>query len=190
MAFYSPDELHSIGFRSVGAGVKISTRAVIYNPANIVIGDRSRIDDFCLLSSGTGGIEIGRNVHIACFTSLIGSALIKIDDYAGLSGRVSVYSSSDDYSGAFMTNPTLPTSFTNVRSQPIYIGKHAIIGAGAIVLPGVTIGDGVAIAALSLVLSDCLPFTSYRGNPALAFQKRRMDLIRLASDYEKTIDQV
>lgn len=74
----------------------------------------SRIDEFCVLLAGTGGIVIGNNVHIAVFCSLIGKEVIKINDFANLSSRVSIYSSSDDYSGEYMTNPTIPSHLTNV----------------------------------------------------------------------------
>ncbi len=72
----------------------------------------------------------------------MGSARIKVEDYAGLSSCVAVYSSNDDYSGTAMTNPTVPSRFTNVTRRPVTIGRHVIIGSGSVVLPGVTIGEG------------------------------------------------
>ncbi|NBP50197.1 MAG: acyltransferase, partial [Actinobacteria bacterium] len=61
MAYMSDDEVRSLGFRHVGRGVKISTRAAIYDADRISIGDHSRIDDFTVLA---GNVEIGRNVHV------------------------------------------------------------------------------------------------------------------------------
>ena len=66
MAFLTEIALKEHGFKRLGKGVKISSKASIYNAGNISIGDNTRIDDFCIISAGEEGIEIGRNVHIAC----------------------------------------------------------------------------------------------------------------------------
>lgn len=70
-----------------------------------MIGNNVRIDDFCVLAAGIDGIWIGNYVHIATGSSLYWEWEITICDFSGLSCRVFVYSSSDDYSGAVMTNP-------------------------------------------------------------------------------------
>ena len=46
MASYTKDELLAMGFRSVGEDVRVSTRASIYSPELISIGNHVRIDDF------------------------------------------------------------------------------------------------------------------------------------------------
>ena len=68
-----------LGLRHCG-NVIISDKISIYNPGNISIGDNTRIDDFCVLSAGKGGIEIGRNVHIAVYVSIIGEGKIIVSD--------------------------------------------------------------------------------------------------------------
>ena len=111
MAFLSERELANMGFRCLGANVKISDKVSIYNPRKITVKNNVRIDDFCILSAGDDGIEIGNYVHIACYCSLIGSASIKLDDFVGISGRTSIYSSNDDYSGHFLSNPNIPEKY-------------------------------------------------------------------------------
>ena len=74
-------------FKSVGKNVKISSKVSFYHPENISIGDQTRIDDFCVISAGIGGIEIGRNVHIAIYVSIQGSGKVTVSDFAGLSSR-------------------------------------------------------------------------------------------------------
>lgn len=183
MSFYSQSELEALGLARVGKDVLLSRKASIYGAARIEIGDNTRIDDFCVLSAGAGGISIGNHVHIAVFTLLIGQGHIKIMDFANLSSRVAVYSSNDDYSGAFMTGPTVPEQFLNVTRAPVSIGRHAIIGSGSVVLPGVAVGDGVAIGALSLVNEDCVPFGMYAGTPARHLKDRKRDLLRLEQEF-------
>ncbi|OOE92704.1 acyltransferase, partial [Salinivibrio sp. IB643] len=154
MSFYSNDELKKIGFKHLGENVLLSKKASIYGVENISIEDNSRIDDFCVLSAGEGGIQLGRNVHIAIYSSIMGAAQVVIDDFAGISSRCSIYSSNDDYSGDFMTNPTVPEHLTNVQHAPVKIGKHSIIGAGSIILPGVEIDSCVSVGSLSLVTKN------------------------------------
>lgn len=166
-----------MGFAALGDPIWISSLASFHNCANISIGDSVRIDDFCVLSAGTGGIHIGNHVHIAVQTSIIGAGRIEVRDFANLSSRVSVYSSSDDYSGAHMTNPTVPNEFTDVTSAPVTIGRHVIIGCGSVVLPGTTLREGAAIGALSLVNSDCDTFAIYAGIPAKRIKDRSRKLL-------------
>jgi acetyltransferase-like isoleucine patch superfamily enzyme len=183
MSYYSQDELTSLGFKQLGKDVLISTKVSFYNAANIEIGDYSRIDDFCVLSAGEGGICIGRHVHIAVFCSLIGKGRIDLADYSNLSSRVSIYSSNDDYTGEFMTNPTVPPQFTNVTHAPVRVGRHAVIGAGSVVLPGVTLHEGAGVGALSLVKKDCQRFGMYAGSPARQIGNRSMGLLEMESRF-------
>ena len=182
MSFYTDAELSKLGFKYLGKNVRLSSKTSFYNASNISIGDNSRIDDFCVISAGNDGIDIGRNVHIACFCSLIGKANITLGDFSGLSSRVAVYSSSDDYSGQFMTNPTVPPEFTGVDSRPVYIGKHAIIGAGAIVLPGTYVEEGVAVGALGLVKGRCEEWQIYAGSPLKAVKGRKKNILELEAE--------
>lgn len=179
MAILSQDEIKKIGFLSVGENVLISDKASFYGASRISIGNNVRIDDFCVLSAGRGGIEVGSYVHIAVYSLLIGNNKIALSDFSGLSSRVSVYSSSDDYSGKYLTNPTIPSEFTNVTHADVYIGKHVIIGSGSVVLPGVRLNQGVAVGALSLITKDCEEFGIYAGNPAKKIKNRKRDLLEL-----------
>jgi dTDP-4-amino-4,6-dideoxy-D-glucose acyltransferase len=182
-SFYDRSELLAMGFNFLGKNVRLSRKASLFNISNISIGDHSRIDDFCVLSAGRGGIDIGNYVHISVYTSLMGQGKITLGDFSGCSSRVSVYSSNDDYSGEYLTNPTVDSEFTNVSEAPVVIGKHAIIGAGSIVLPGVTIGEGVSVGALSLINRDCDRFKIYVGVPAKAIKDRSRKLLELEKQF-------
>ena len=174
-SFYSEKELSEIGFKSVGRDVRLSRKASIYTPERISIGDHVRIDDFCILS---GKISIGRYIHIGAYSGLFGGELITMEDFSGLSSRVSIYTISEDYLGEGLTNPTVPDKYRHPHSGPVTLGKHSIIGAGSIVLPGVTIGEGVAVGALSLVLGSLPPWMVCSGSPARPRTARRQDLIQ------------
>lgn len=179
MAFLTENQIKTMGFRSVGENCLLSDKASYYNCQNISIGNNTRIDDFSVLSAGDGGIEIGNYVHLAIGVSLIGAGKISVQDFAGLSSRVSIYSSNDDYSGQFMTNPMVPSQYTNVTSLEVIIGKHVIVGSGSVILPGITLDTGVAVGALSLINKSCKEFGVYIGAPAKRIKERKRDLLDL-----------
>lgn len=170
--------MRELGIR-FGRHVKVSRKASFHDASKICLGHHVRIDDFCVLSAGDGGISVGDRVHIAVFSSLIGKGRIDIGDYANVSSRVSIYSSSDDYSGEWMTNPTIPAELTNVRHADVLVGRHVIIGSGSVVLPGVVLEDGVAVGALSLVTTHCAAFGIYAGIPARRISERSRNLLEV-----------
>lgn len=178
MAILTREEIEQMGFATVGNNVFISTKASFYGTSRIHIGNNVRIDDFCVISAGEGGVFVGDYIHIAVYSSLIGSGRITLMDYSNISSRVSIYSSNDDYSGNFMSNPMVPNEYTNVMHAPVVIGKHVIIGSGSVILPGVVLGDGAAIGALSLVKDNCDDFYIYAGNPLKKIKPRQQNLLK------------
>ena len=183
MAMLSREAIERMGFSAVGDKVQISDRASFYGTDRIALGDYVRIDDFCVLAAGVGGIELGQHVHVAVGSTLIGAGKITLSDFSGLSSRTAIYSSSDDYSGATMTNPTVPAEYTGVTHADVFLGRHVIVGSGSIILPGVTLEDGVAVGALSLVTKNCTAFGIYAGNPARRVSDRRRDLLVLEQQF-------
>jgi acetyltransferase-like isoleucine patch superfamily enzyme len=177
VGYLSEKNIKDMGFGHVGKNTQLSEKASYYNCPQISIGDNVRIDDFCVLSAGVGGIYIGQHIHIATQSILIGSGKITLDDYSNISSRVSIYSSSDDYSGSSMTNPTIPPEFTSVLHADVHIGRHVIIGSGSVILPGVTLEEGVAIGALSLVNKNCESFWIYSGIPVKRKKERKQELL-------------
>jgi len=184
-SFYTTEELNTIGFKSIGQNVFISKKASFYGVSRISIGNNVRIDDFCVLSAGIGGIEIGNYIHIAIYSSLQGEGKISLQDFVGISSRVSIYSSNDDYLGEFMTNPMVPVNFTGVNHKDVLLCKHVLIGSGAVILPGALLNTGVVVGALSLVFENCEEFYIYKGNPAKKLIKRSKKLLNMEKEFLK-----
>lgn len=176
MAFLTQDQLRNIGFKKIGSNVLISDKCSIYNPSKISLGSNVRIDDFCLISAGEEGIEIGNYVHIACYVSLIGKCKIILGDFVGISSKSAIYSSSDDYSGEFLVGPTVPDLYRRVDNRPVILKRHVLIGVGVVILPGVIIEEGTAVGALSLVAKKLEPWSIFVGSP-LKFLKRRKSVL-------------
>lgn len=178
--FYTEDELTSAGFSRVGRNVKIHNRCSIYCPENISIGDNVRIDDFAVLIA-TGPVSLGNFTHIPNFCFIGANAGFEMQDFATLAPGVHIYTSSDDYSGEALTNAVVPKQFTGGTRSSVVLERHVIIGASSVVLPGVTIGEGSSVGALSLVKTDLEPWGIYCGCPVRRLRGRSKGLLALAS---------
>lgn len=180
-SFYDESELKELGFMRYGENVKISRKASVYGASNISIGDNVRVDDFCILS---GNIKLGNNIHIAAYSALYGgTAGITIESFANVSSRVCIYAVSDDYSGYTMTNPTIPEKYKHIQNEPVYIGKHVIIGSGCTILPGVDVAEGTGFGAMSLCKTSTEPWKIYAGIPAKIIKDRQKELLVLEKEY-------
>ena len=155
---------------------KIYEQAKIINKENLTVGDYSQIDDFVFLNAGEKTV-IGKFVHIASFCSVIGGGEFVMEDFSGLSAGCRIVTGSDDFLGGGLTNPTVPSKYTNVKKSKIHIGKHVIIGTNVTILPGVTIGEGAAVGAGVIVRKDLEPWTIYAGVDCKAIKKRPSDKI-------------
>lgn len=175
MAFLSKQDIEKIGFARVGLDVLISDRAVFHEPERQEIGDYSRIDDFCVVS---GQVSLGRNVHLAVFCNVAGGHQgIKLGDFSGLAYGCTIFTQSDDYSGVSLTNPTIPREFKEESFAAVSIGRHAILGTHCVVLPGVDIAEGCALAAMTLANRSTEPWGIYGGIPARRVRDRSRELL-------------
>lgn len=174
--FYSEEELDVIGFKSVGKNVKLSRKASIYSPQQIIIGNNVRIDDFCILS---GRITLGSNIHISAYVALYGALGIEIGDYSGISPKSVVYSAMDDFSGDYLIGPIHPKSFTNVTGGLVRIGRFVQIGSNVVVFPNLEIEDGAVIGACSLVNHNVKEWSINYGIPSKKHRSRNRGLFRL-----------
>jgi acetyltransferase-like isoleucine patch superfamily enzyme len=187
--FFSSEELAQIGFREFGNNVRIARNNVIICPKNISLGNNVRIDSFCSILAMGGELKIGSYVHIAAYCYVNASAGVIIEDFCGLSQGTKVYSRSDDYSGEFMTNPTVPAKYTNVISGKVTFRKHSLIGSSSVVLPGVTVGEGVSVGALSFVARSLEPWFVYFGSPAKKMWPRSQNLLNLEKELRESVEQ-
>jgi galactoside O-acetyltransferase len=102
-----------------------------------------------------------------------------MEDFSGLSWGCQLFSRSDDFTGRYMTNPTVPPKYTNVSRGTIKLCRHALVGAQTVLLPKVTLGEGVAVGTLSLVSKDLAAWGIYSGVPAKWIKERNRELLQL-----------
>jgi galactoside O-acetyltransferase len=175
-SFYTRKELENIGFKQLGNFIFISRNASFYGIENISIGNNVRIDDFCILS---GKITLGSHIHISAFCALYGTNGIKMEDYTGLSPRCTVFSASDDFSGDYLIGPMVEKGLTNVTGGKVVIKKYSQIGASSVIFPNLTINEGVAVGAMSLVNKSLTAWTLFAGIPVKPIRERTQGLLKL-----------
>lgn len=177
-SYYTEGELSGLGLKHVGKGVRLSRKVSLYGSEGISIGDYSRIDDYCILS---GEINIGRYVHIAAYSALFGGkAGIVLEDCATVSSRNSIYAANDDYSGMALSSGA-PEDYRQITSKSVCLKFCSILGSGCVVLPGVTLEEGAAVGALSLVNSDVPAWSICGGVPCQKLKERKKNMRRLAN---------
>lgn len=181
------NQAYRLGLKAVGEDVIIWPLAKVLNPELISIGNSVIIDDFVLLG-GSEGTEIGSFVHIGAHTSIGGGGRFSMGDFSGLSGGVRVYTGNEDYLGGSLTNPAVPPPWRMPTRADTHIGRHAIVGANAVLLPGVTLGEGAVVGAGSLVTGDCEPWTINVGSPARPIKDRPSErIIALEADLRSAL---
>ena len=109
---------------------------MIYHPECISFGNRVDVGENVVIRGG-GGISIGNDVLIAAGAALVSEG-----------------------------HPVNPPRWGRNVSKPIRIGNEVWIGANAVVLPGVTIGDGSIVAAGAVVSCDVPDNVVVAGVPA------------------------
>lgn len=175
--YYTSDELRGFGFKSIGDNVKIAKSCTVIGLQNISIGHDVRVDGHVTISAYSGYAIIENYIHIGTGCYLNCSGGIVMSDFSGLSQGVKIYSSTDDYSGKSLTNPTVPKKYLNVKSAQVSLGRHVIIGSGSVIMPGVAIGEGSAVGALSLVTKSLDEWSVYFGSPAKRLKSRSRQLL-------------
>ncbi|WP_229236219.1 DapH/DapD/GlmU-related protein [Emticicia sp. TH156] len=102
-------------------------------------------------------ISLGKNVFINHACSFLDMGGIIIEDEVMLGPRVNLTSEN---------HPLKPNDRKAVIPGPIVIKRNAWIGAGATILPGITVGENAVVAAGAIVNRDVPPHTVVAGIPA------------------------
>jgi galactoside O-acetyltransferase len=177
-SFLSRSDLEEIGFRRLGDNVLLHRSCVVVGASNISIDDNVRVDPFSTLIASSGELSIGKYVHIASSVHLSASYGIFLGDFVSLSHGVKVFSVTDDFSGEHLTGPVVPPHLVRPHAAPVRIDRHAVIGAGTVILPGVTVGTGAVVGALSLVKVSVREWTIVAGIPTTFRRHRSQALLR------------
>lgn len=176
--FLREAELRALGLGQVGDNVAIHDTCVLVGTEQISLGSNIRIDPFCVITAAGGWLRVGDFVHVGSHCSIAAASGVELADFAGLSAGVRIFSRSDDYSGKFLTNPTVPPAFTAPHAKlPVRLGRHVIVGAGAVILPEAELSEGAVVGAGALVNRSLAAWGIYAGSPARRIGDRHTDLL-------------
>lgn len=116
-------------------------------------------------SSVSWDVEIGKNVAISLAVSgnlyIQGISGVKIGDNTLIAPGVKIISANHDFEN----------KLDYVRKLPVVIGKNCWIGANAVILPGVELGDNVIVGAGSVVTKSFGNNLIIAGNPAVVIRE-------------------
>jgi dTDP-4-amino-4,6-dideoxy-D-glucose acyltransferase len=133
----------------------------------------------CVYCSVT--LNIGSWVHIASLTSIIGGvkSTLTIGDFAGISTGARIVCGSEDFVNSLLG--FVPESYRTTIHGNTVIEDFAWVGAGAVVLPNITIAEGSVIGAGAVVTKNTEPWMVYAGNPARIIKPRNKE--KIMADY-------
>jgi len=132
--------------------VKMGRGARIYDHVNLYkceIGENTKIDAFVYIEEG---VKIGSNVKIRPFTFIPAGVIIEDDVFIG--------------PGVIFTNDKYPRVKGKWRLLKTIVKRGASIGARAVIMPGIVIGEYSLIGAGSIVTRDVPDYGIVVGSPA------------------------
>ena len=123
------------------------------------------------VASGTGKLIVGNNVYIGDHTNIrAASGAISIGDNCLIANNVTIVASNH---GTQLGELIREQRWVD-GEKGICIGQDVWIGAGAVVLPGVSIGDGAVVAAGAVVTKNVPPNSVVGGIPARFIRMRKL----------------
>lgn len=148
---------------------KVSPKAEVDLTKFLVIGKGTQISSFCKIKASDGPMTIGENVSVAtgCFLSS-STGGVEIGDYCMISPNVTIVGNNYKYDKL-----DVPMCLQEQTSKGITIGRDVWIGAGAAILDGANIGDGVIITPNSVVSAKIPDNAIVQGNPGKVIFQRR-----------------
>jgi len=152
--------------------VHLDAGARILRPAGVSLGTGVRLCRGVKLESGTmglgtfGRIVLGERVFVGERSTIVSFASVTIGALTMLGHGVSVL---DFNHGTALGEPMATQPGT---TAPVVIGADCWLGAGVIVLPGVTVGDGTVVGAGSVVTRDLPERVIAAGVPARVLRAR------------------
>jgi acetyltransferase-like isoleucine patch superfamily enzyme len=151
--------------RIVGAIPSHAARLFYYRRAvGWTIGDRSSIHHGLKIFGGRGRVTIGARSTMQMDCLIVGAGMddLTIGNDVAIAYRVSLIIGSHDI---------FSPDFAGITG-PIVIEDRVFIGTAAIILLGVTLGEGTVVTAGSVVTKSTPPYSIVRGNPAQVVGRR------------------
>jgi acetyltransferase-like isoleucine patch superfamily enzyme len=128
------------------------------------LGDYSVIESFACINNAVGDVVIGDHTRIGLHNTIIGP--VEIGNNVNLAQGITVTALNHNFSD---TNKRIDEQ--GVSTNPVTIEDDVWVGANAVILPGVTIGEHCVVAAGAIVTKDVPPHSLVAGVPAKVIKK-------------------
>lgn len=123
------------------------------------LGDYSVVESFCCINNAVGDVIIGDHTRIGLHNTVIGP--VSIGSHVNLAQGITVTALNHNFA-----NADRRIDEQGVSTTPVRIGNDIWIGANAVILPGVEIGDHSVVAAGAVVTKSVPPHSLVAGVPA------------------------
>ena len=123
------------------------------------LGDYSVVESFACINNAVGDVVIGDHTRIGLHNTIIGP--VRIGSHVNLAQGITVTALNHNFNDSDKR-----IDEQGVSTNPVTIGNDIWIGANAVILPGVTIGDHSVVAAGAVVTKDVPPHSLVAGVPA------------------------
>ena len=124
-----------------------------------ILGDYSVVESFACINNAVGDVIIGDHTRIGLHNTIIGP--VTIGSHVNLAQGITVTALNHNFD-----DPDKKIDEQGISTTPVFIGDDIWIGANAVVLPGVTIGNHSVVAAGAVVTKDVPPHSLVAGVPA------------------------
>ena len=128
------------------------------------LGRRSVVESYCCINNAVGDVTIGDYSRIGIHCTVIGP--VSIGNHVNLAQGITVTALNHNFS-----DTTQRIDQQGITTRPVVIADDVWIGANAVILPGVTIGQHAVVAAGAVVTKDVPPYSVVGGVPATVLKK-------------------
>lgn len=126
----------------------------------LVIGKKSVVESYACINNAVGDVVIGDHSRIGLHCTVIGP--VRIGSHVNLAQGITVSALNHNFND---TDKTIDSQ--GVSTKEVIIEDDVWIGANAVILPGVTIGNHSVIAAGAVVTKSIPPHSLAAGVPAI-----------------------
>jgi acetyltransferase-like isoleucine patch superfamily enzyme len=153
----------------LGRRIKVHAHATLdaSGGGGIELGDGVTVNRYAMIQGGKGGVRFGAGSEINNYSVVNGTGGVSIGADVLIGPHVQLISYQHNFA-----DRTRPIKTQGLAAAPIVIEDDVWIGAGAIVLAGVTIGRGSVVGAGAVVTHSCPPNSLLLGVPARVVRQR------------------
>jgi acetyltransferase-like isoleucine patch superfamily enzyme len=117
------------------------------------------VESFACINNAVGDVIIGDYTRVGLHNTIIGP--VTIGNHVNLAQGITVTALNHNFE-----SPGSRIDEQGVSTKPVTIGNDIWIGANAVILPGVSIGEHSVVAAGAVVTKDVPPHSLVAGVPA------------------------